>query len=241
MHFWTRLGHIAIDMPLKSFQTSKTNLIMERWWISAYSNIILYGLPRSTLAFRCWRAQYQVLENLSGWALWLPCSAKVHREFVLFNSHQAYPELVAGFKLQAWRSAGLLAATGSPKWFLVESIGSMDFALPIPLWLSWNSSYLTAAGCKVCLWPRAKEALEDGEADLPLPLGSECEGWGGGGQSAEEKIASTQGKSEVWPRGHACSSCPRIAGFRYGNQQNGLREGGILGTGCDSSPKRVGA
>jgi len=66
MHFWTRLGHIAIDMPLKSFQTSKTNLIMERWWISAYSNIILYGLPRSTLAFRCWRAQYQVLENLSG-------------------------------------------------------------------------------------------------------------------------------------------------------------------------------
>lgn len=27
--------------------------------------------------------------------------AQVHREFVLFNSHQAYPELVAGFKLQA--------------------------------------------------------------------------------------------------------------------------------------------
>ena len=104
-------------MPLRSFQTSKTNLIMERWWISAYSNIILYGLPRSTLSFRCWRAQYQVLENLSGWTLWLPCSAKVHREFVLFNSHQAYPELVVGFKLQAWRSAGLLAATGSSKWF----------------------------------------------------------------------------------------------------------------------------
>ena len=31
-------------------------------------------------------------------------------------------------------------------------------------------------GTAVSLWPRAKEALEDGEADLPLPLGSECDG-----------------------------------------------------------------
>ena len=50
-HAFLDLGHIAIDMPLRSFQTSKTNLIMERWWISAYSNIILYGLPRSTLSY----------------------------------------------------------------------------------------------------------------------------------------------------------------------------------------------
>ena len=83
--------------------------------------------------------------------------------------------------------------------------------------------------------------MEDCEADLRLPLGSECEGWGGGGQSAEEKIASTQGKPELWPRGYARSSCPTITGLRYGNQQNGLREDGIFGTRCDSCPMRVGA
>ena len=57
--------------------------------------------------------------------------------------------------------------------------------------------------------------MEDCEADLRPPLGSECEGWGGGGQSAEEKIASTHGKPELSPNGYARSSCPTITVMGY--------------------------
>ena len=42
------------------------------------------------------------------------------------------------------------------------------------------------------------------------------------------KDCKHSGKSEAWPRGHACFSSPRIASFRYDNQQKGYERAAYL-------------
>ena len=91
-------------------------------------------------------------------------------------------------------------------------------------YLRWQPDPGTAES----LLAKSKRSLGGRRSDLRPPLGSECEGWGGGGQSVEEKIASTRGKSEAWPGGHACFSSPRIASFRYDNQQKGYERAAHL-------------
>ena len=74
------------------------------------------------------------LESLTtgGWNLWLPCAAKVHREFVLFSSNQAYPELVVCFKLQAWRKLGITNPCVRKSW----GPWSMNGNTPILPWMA---------------------------------------------------------------------------------------------------------